>query len=270
MARAKSKAVYSVPLRRLIAWHKTAAVQELLLADPRKAREVMVIDRLVNLAPHEGVQQLAKQAEPGSAYAVIEAQARLFATRLGFAIDEARPFWLQFPPRPGSVLALYEAVRGLSDHELGQLEMLLAALTFGQVNCERLDSADSLFNRVARDLNADMGNHWRPDRAFLDRRTREQLAAIAVDCGYAVSAGSVRSYKKAELVNALLRHFASAHAASEPSPAQIKARQWLPEAMLFPAIDPDAPHGLDEHDAEHEPEDCPEEVCDHDGWEEAA
>ena len=270
LAQAKSKAVYSVPLRRLIAWHKSVAVQELLLADPRKAREVMVIDRLVNLAPHEGVQQLAKQAEPGSAYAVIEAQARLFAVRLGFVIDEARPFWLQFPPRSGSVLALYEAVRDLSNHELEQLETLLAALTFGQAVCERLDSADSLFNRVARNLNADMRNHWKPDRAFLDRRNREQLAAIAVDCGYAVSAGSVRSYKKAELVNALLRHFASAHAASEPSPAQIKARQWLPEAMLFPAIDPDASDSPDEDEAEQEPENCPDDACDHEDWEEAA
>lgn len=242
----------------------------MLLAEPRKAREVMVIDRLVNLAPHEGVQQLAKQAELGSACAAIEAQARLFAGWLGFAIDEARPFWLQFPPRRVDVLELYEAVQGLADHELEQLETLLAALAFGQEVCERLDSADSLFNRVARDLGADMRNHWKPDRAFLDRRTREQLAAIAVDCGYAVSAASVRSYKKAELVNALLRHFASAHAASESSPAQIKARQWLPEAMLFPAIDPDASHGPDEDEAGREPKDCPEEACDHEDWEEAA
>jgi hypothetical protein len=36
-----------------------------------------------------------------------------------------------------------------------------------QGNCDRLDTSDSLFNRVARDLNVDMKNHWRPDAAFL-------------------------------------------------------------------------------------------------------
>lgn len=33
-------------------------------------------------------------------------------------------------------------------------------------------------------------------------------------------------------------HFESAHAANEPTPAQIKAQEWLPEAMLFPAVLP--------------------------------
>jgi hypothetical protein len=56
----------------------------------------------------------------------------------------------------------------------------------------------------------------------------------------------VRSYKKSELINCLLRHFANAHAASDPTPAQIKAREWLPEAMLFPAVDPDTPTQADE------------------------
>ena len=56
-------------------------------------------------------------------------------------------------------------------------------------------------------------------------------------------------YKKGELINALLRHFASAHAAADPTPAQRTAREWLPEAMLFPAIDPDR---VDEPDEEAE------------------
>lgn len=244
----KAKAAYSTPLRRLIAWHKSAAVQELLLADPRKAREVAAVDRLVNLKPHEAIRQLARQEEAGSAYRVLESQARLVAGWLGFAIDDDEPVWEQFPPRGVDDLALYEAVRGLTDHELDVLHTLLAALTFGQAICERLDTRDSLFNRVARDLKADMRNHWRVDRAFLERRDREQLAAIAVDCGYALNAPAVRSYKKSELVNALLRHFANAHAAGDPSAAQIKARQWLPEAMLFPAVDPDAPQDAGEPD----------------------
>jgi hypothetical protein len=50
----------------------------------------------------------------------------------------------------------------------------------------------------------------------------------------------VASYTKADLVNCLIRHFEGAHAAATPTPAQQKARQWLPDAMLFPAVDPDA------------------------------
>ena len=148
---------------------------------------------------------------------------------------------------------LYEAVQALGDHQLEQLHTLLSALAFGQEICERLDTSDSLFNRVARDLGADMRNHWRPDRAFLERRNREQLAVIAHECGYALSAGAVRSYKKSELVEYLLRHFANAHAAADPTPAQIKAREWLPEAMLFPAIDPDAPEEEPHDQDEDEP-----------------
>jgi ParB family chromosome partitioning protein len=128
----------------------------------------------------------------------------------------------------------------LSDHELDQLETLLSALVFGQMVCQRLDMEDSLFNRVARDLSVDRRNHWRPDRSFFERRTRDQLAAIAVDCGYAEGVGRLASYKKANLVNCLIRHFEGARAAATPTPAKQKAREWLPDAMLFPAVDPDA------------------------------
>ena len=133
-----------------------------------------------------------------------------------------------------------EAVRGLSDHDLAGLQTLLAALSFGQGNCDRLDTSDSLFNRVARDLNVDMKNHWRPDAAFFGKRDREQLIGIAKECGYADGIGSLGSYKKAELTSSLVRHFVNAHSTSEPTEAQGKAREWLPEAMLYPAVDPNA------------------------------
>jgi ParB family transcriptional regulator, chromosome partitioning protein len=128
----------------------------------------------------------------------------------------------------------------LSDHELDQLETLLIALVFGQDLCQRLDTTDSLFNRVARDLCVDMRYHWHPDRSFFERRTRDQLVAIAVDCGYAENTGRVASYKKAELVNSLIWYFDTARAAATPTPAQKKAREWLPDAMRFPAVDPGA------------------------------
>ena len=114
-----------------------------------------------------------------------------------------------------------------------------SVMSSGQSGCQRLEAQDSLFNRVARDLSVDMRNHWHPDRRFFERRTRDQLVAsrsIAATRG----AGRVASYKKADLVNCLIRHFNSARAAATPTPAQQKARQWLPDAMQFPAVDPDA------------------------------
>ena len=87
---------------------------------------------------------------------------------------------------------------------------MLAALSFGQENCDRLDTSDSLFNRVARDLSVDMRKHWRPDAAFFGKRNREQLVGIAKECGYADGNGSLGSYKKAELMTSLVRHFVNA------------------------------------------------------------
>lgn len=91
-----------------------------------------------------------------------------------------------------------------------------------------------------------MRTHWHPDGAFLDRRNREQLIAIAKDCGYADGVGSIGSFKKVELVNALIRHFANAETAADSTSAQQKAREWLPDAMRFPAIDRHAPVWEDE------------------------
>ena len=44
----------------------------------------------------------------------------------------------------------------------------------------------------------------------------------------------------AELVNSLLWYFHTARSAATPTAAQEKAREWLPDAMRFPAVNPDA------------------------------
>ena len=199
---------------------------------------------------------LAKESEPQSAFRVLEGQATQFAAKLGFAVDEGEPVWTNFPPYGADELALYEAVRGLSDHDLTGLQVLLTALSFGQQDCQRLDARDSLFNRVARDLSVDMRRHWRPDAAFLGKRNREQLVAVALGSGYTESAAQLSKYKKADLVNALARYFESAKAANDPTEQQRKALVWLPEAMLFPAVDPnmatqdDIDEGIDDEDSE--------------------
>jgi ParB family chromosome partitioning protein len=235
---APPKAAYSKPLCQYIAHHKTAAVAEILLSSPRAAQEVMTVRMLDGFSPHAAFKALAKEADPQSAYRVLEQQARSFAGKLGFSIEEGETVWECFPPAFTEELALYEAVRGLSDHDLTGLQTLLAALSFGQENCDRLDAKDSLFNRVARDLAVDMKNHWRPDAAFLGKRNREQLVSTALASGYADGAGQLSTYKKADLVNALARYFQTAKAENDPTAQQQKAREWLPEAMLFPAVDP--------------------------------
>jgi ParB family chromosome partitioning protein len=254
----KMKAAYPKSLCGYIAHHKAAALAEILLASPRAAQEVMIVRTLKNFRPHESIKALAKEADPQSAYRVLETQARQFAGRFGFVIEEGESVWDNFPPSFTDELTLYEAVRGFSDHDLAELQILLTALSFGQENCDRLDTSDSLFNRVARDLSVDMRNHWHPDASFFSKRTRDQLVSIAIECGYAEGKGQVSSYKKNDLVNCLIRHFQSAKAASEPTPAQCKAREWLPEAMLFPAVDAGAPA-----QTEDEPEDV-DEVADED------
>jgi ParB family chromosome partitioning protein len=94
---------------------------------------------------------------------------------------------------------------------------------------------------VARDLSVEMRKHWRPDFSFFNKRNREQLAAIAKESGFIDGHGAIGSMKKADLVAALVKHFDNAMSATDPLPSQIKAREWLPEAMLFPAVDPSAP-----------------------------
>lgn len=241
VAPAKVKAAYPKSLCAYIAHHKAAALAETLLGNPRAAQEVMIVRTLKEFRPHESFRALAKEADPQSAYRALESKALFFVSLLGFALEEGDTAWDCLPPPFTDELTLYEAVRGFSDHDLAQLQTLLTVLSFGQEYCERLDASDSLFNRVARDLSVDMRNHWQPDASFFGKRNRQQLVPIAIECGYAEGRGQLSSYKKADLVNGLARHFQSAKAAAEPTPAQIKARDWLPEAMLFPAVDRDAP-----------------------------
>jgi ParB family chromosome partitioning protein len=238
-ARPKPKDAYPAPLRQYVAWHKTVAVQEVLLAHPRKAKEILAVDLLLNLRPHQAIRQFAEHAQPQISFSVIDTQAGLVARNLGLDPGDATGVRALESDHIDDVDA-YAMVKALSDEDLDRLFVLLAVLPFGQLFCERLDSGESLFNAVARDLKVDMRNHWRPDGEFFNRRTRQQLVAIAGECGFADGVSAIHSWKKGELVNALLRHFELARSASEPTPSQRKALEWLPGAMQFPAIDPDA------------------------------
>jgi ParB family chromosome partitioning protein len=140
----------------------------------------------------------------------------------------------------------YEALKALSDEDLDRLHLLLTVLAFGQGNCSRIDTGDTLFNRVARDLGADMRAYWRPDTDFLSRRTRAQLEQIVDESGLTSRLGQPKGTTKAELVRKLAQQFARVHDLSNPSDNDLKARDWLPDAMLFSAVDPAAQDEADE------------------------
>ncbi|MGH7226547.1 MAG: ParB/RepB/Spo0J family partition protein, partial [Gemmataceae bacterium] len=128
----RPKAAYSTPLCRTIAHHKTLAVAEILLASPRAAQEVMIVGLLKDFRLHDAARTLASVPEPQGAYRVLEAQARLFASKLGFVVEDGESVWTSFPPPFRDDLELYEPVRGLSDHDLTKLQILLTVLSFGQ------------------------------------------------------------------------------------------------------------------------------------------
>lgn len=235
----KAKPFYTAPLRQIIGHCKSVAVGELLLSSPRTAKEVAAVLMLSNLKPHEAYGAAAKQTERQTPFAVMDAQARMMAIKLGFELTDEDCGWEALAHTYLDRAELYELVKTLSDHDLDALHTLIVALTFGQSNCEPLDVYDSFFNRVAQDLGTDMRNHWTPDRAFLSRRNKEQLIQIAKANGTAEGRGNLATYKKSELVEAILFHDGNARLAASPTPEQRKALEWLPEAMSFPAVDPD-------------------------------
>jgi hypothetical protein len=59
---------------------------------------------------------------------------------------------------------------------------------------------------------------------------------------------------KAELVRKLTQHFVRVHDLSNPTGNDLKARDWLPGAMDFPAVDPAAP--ADAGEEADDPETC--------------
>ena len=255
----RPKPAYSEVLCRYIAHHKSMAVQHLLLANPRKAREVAVLLLLgasdhvpsVNLSRHDCLSTFAQADEPPASYQDVTQQAKRLAAALGLTEeDEEDAGWQQLRCSRGDATTLYESLKALSDADLDRLHLLLTVLCFGQGDINRLDTADTLFNRVARDLGADMRAYWRPDTDFLSRRTRAQLEQIVHESGLSGRLGHPTGMTKAELVRRLMQHFARVHDLSNPADNDLKARDWLPDAMRFPAGEPAPAEAHTEQDAD--------------------
>jgi len=235
----RPKPAYSAVLCELIAHEKSLAVQAALLAHPRKAREVAVVlmlavndsyDRPLDLTPHRCLHTGVEAPEPSKGYAALEQHAHPLAAQvLPEAEGKDQPFWRQLLKTRRDAASLYGAIKELSDADLDTLHLLLPILCFGQSHGDRLDTQPSFFNQVACDLGVDMRQWWRPDAAYLKRRTKAQLLEIAQASGARDTLGST-PHTKAELVTALSTYFAGETDA---------ARNWLPGAMHFPAVEQD-------------------------------
>ncbi|NKB59024.1 MAG: ParB/RepB/Spo0J family partition protein [Alphaproteobacteria bacterium] len=185
LAEQKTRPKYSRPLREHVALHKSMAVQQALLANPRIAKEVAVVQMIagngwrdsVSLNLHDCVNRFSVEEAQPTTFAAIEAEARILWKALGQSLDaNASDICVRLIASRPNATALYEAVKKLSKPQLDRLHLLLTTLCFGQADCDELDTDEnSLFNRVAADLNVDMRAHWAPDAAFLDRRSKDQL-----------------------------------------------------------------------------------------------
>jgi ParB family chromosome partitioning protein len=240
------KPFYSAPLMRLMAHHKTLAAQRTLLDNPRLAREIACVELLSGgllASRHEALQAFAVQGVSSADYAVLDSRAtQLYAAlrRAGLdlpELDPDSPAWTQLADPRGRVDAeVYNAVKALGEDDLDRLLTFGAAIAFGQSLCDRLDTdPDSLFNRVAADLGIDMRRHWRPDEAFLRRRSRAQLEQILRELGRSPS--DCRHLTKQELVERLESNFLRAASEANPDEPDRLVNDWLPGAMRFPALD---------------------------------
>jgi ParB family chromosome partitioning protein len=252
-AKPKVQAEYVAPVVRNLSAHKSLAVMAALLDNPRKAREIAVVQMLnasdwtgrVTLDPHPALAAF-EEGEAPATYQRIETECAGFAAPFGEMEKgysrAARWRWEWLLSQAKDPVKVYEAVKAMPDGDLERLHTLLTVLTFGQGSLDSLDRGRSLFNAVASDLGIDMRRHWRPDAAFLSKRRKDQLVEIAKESGASIRMGALKDYSKATLVEALVKHFERTKAAPDEAPDyDLKGRDWLPGAMLFPAVTAEGP-----------------------------
>ena len=229
--REKPAVTYPAPLCRYMSMHKSVAVQAALITNPRKAMELAVIQKLSKYKAHGLHQYFAKDETESPALRYVEEQASIVLETLescGFKKGERGV--LSFF---NSEEKLYDVVTGLSDAQLTTTLLTLSAMEFGQFSSDVLDTkSSSLMNRFAVDMGVNMQHSWWADEDFLRRRNKIQLQKIINEAGFASQFANVADYKKGELVKKLAKLFAKSFSENAHS-------QWVPEAMQFPAINPD-------------------------------
>jgi ParB family chromosome partitioning protein len=239
--KAKEKDFYPTPLRRYMGMHKSLAVQAAILGNPRKAKEIVVCNKLAKFKAHDCLRYFQLEGVVPPALEVINQGAEAVMFDLNVHVKDDEPVWktVGYFFHTDEEEA-YDAIQSLTDEQLESILLFLEVCEFGQDMVDRLDThEDSLFNKVAKDLSVDMRDYWRPDEGFLKRRNKVQLQALMNESGASAKLASAAEYKKGELVKSLTKFFQSAKKAKKPTETDQKANDWLPEAMNFPAIDPD-------------------------------
>ncbi len=245
----KPVVTYPASLCRYMSMHKSAAVQAALIANPRKAMELAVIQKLSKYKAHGLHQYFSKEETQSPALRYVEEQALIVLETLkscGLKGNEQGILFFS-----NSEEKLYDVVTGLSDEQLTTTLLTLSAMEFGQFASDFLDTkSSSLLNRFAVDMGVNMQHSWWADEAFLRRRNKIQLQGIINEAGFSSQFENVADYKKGELVKKLAKIF-------EKSFADNGQSSWVPEAMQFPAINPDRPQT--ETDLDEELDDDPQE-----------
>lgn len=243
----KPKASYSKPLCEYIAMHKSMAVQASLLENPRIAKELAIVQMLsghngLTLQLHKCHRYFVDEKIRPKTFENIESYLKPLFFALGKK-DNAFEKMINAYSISGcqtSSINWYEALKSFTDDELDKLHLLLTTLCFGQLTNDRLDTEqDSLFNRIAKDLNLDMHSYWMPDEPFLKRRNVSQLKEIIKESDLSFLMGSGNGFKKGELVKSLAKHFKHIRSKEQPADDEEKAYDWMPEVFQFPAIDLD-------------------------------
>ncbi|MGS2723951.1 ParB/RepB/Spo0J family partition protein [Porticoccus sp. GXU_MW_L64] len=238
----KPKATYSNPLCEYIGMQKTIAVQDALLSNPRKAKEVAVVMMIHSKQVHSCYRYFTKIGELPKALEAINTHAYSLLNATGFDLEDIEGA-VESLEKPKYDLAPtlydYEAVKQLSDEELDQLHLLLTTVYFGQSHFGLDTNENSFFNLVANDLEVDMRDYWTPDNFFLSRLKIDKLDGIISETETSHLFGTIGGYKKKDIVSMLAKHFGKLSSQDICEEKDLKAKNWLPEVFNFPAVDPD-------------------------------
>ncbi|MCU7846944.1 MAG: ParB/RepB/Spo0J family partition protein [Candidatus Thiodiazotropha sp. (ex Lucinoma kastoroae)] len=243
----RQKATYSQPMCEYFAMHKSIALQSALLANPRKAKEIAVVQLItagtwqskINVPFHKCLTYFEESDTLPRTFEDINFAITSTVKSLGMENHHdtaCRNLNCQNQP----VSDIYSCVKALDDNELDKVHLLLTTLCFGQSGIDLDTDEKSLFNLVANDLNINMLDHWIPDNDFLNRRNVNQLQEIIKETETSQLFGSASSYKKKDIVTILTKHFEKLGSLDKCEEKEMKAKHWLPEAFQFPAIDPDS------------------------------
>ncbi len=252
------RSTYARPLVENMGMHKSVAVMAALLENPRKAKELAVASKISYFMNdvHDSLYYFAKEGN-GNPPALELINDKAKEILILFDAVQEDDTWHELAKRFSDEEDAYEYVKGFSDDDLERVLVTFTALSFGQTSCDRLDTGEgSIFNQIALDLDVDMKNYWRPDEPFLKRRNKVQLQQIITEAGCSIKFGNAAGHKKKDLVTAMAKHFQHVLTLEAPTEDDLKATYWLPEAMQFPAIDPDAkkPEPVEEEAEETEEE----------------